>query len=120
MAFDIGEKFELSKPSFQNGISIFRLDILKLLGGGKAARSTDLRDSRGAVFGGDGRSGLMASCLRAVKLSWYEIPRCISWEALMVRFGSLCVGEDSAVRICVLPLILARCEDGVAEGVKGK
>ena len=53
----------------------------------------------GAVFGGDGISRLKLSCLIVAKLSWQEVPRCIAWEALMVKFGSLRVGEDSAVRL---------------------
>ena len=38
----------------------------------------------------------------------------------MVRFGSLRVGEDSAVRLCRALSIFALCENGVVAGVIGK
>lgn len=38
----------------------------------------------------------------------------------MVRFGSLRVGEDSAVRLCRTLFEFAICENGVVAGVIGK
>ena len=38
----------------------------------------------------------------------------------MVRFGSLRVGEESAVRLCKGLFECAFCENGVVAGVKGK
>ena len=74
----------------------------------------------GAVFGGDGISEPKACCLIAAKLSSQEVPRCIASEALMVRFGSLRVGDDSAVRLCNDLCECVFCENGVVAGVIGK
>ena len=38
----------------------------------------------------------------------------------MVKFGSLRVGEDSAVRLCKPPCECVFCENGVISGVMGK
>ena len=38
----------------------------------------------------------------------------------MVKFGSLRVGEDSAVRLCKALFVRAFCENGVVTGVIGK
>lgn len=38
----------------------------------------------------------------------------------MVKFGSLRVGEDSAVRLCRAFFVFAFCENGVVAGVIGK
>ena len=48
---------------------MLKLDILRKSGSGKAARSTEPRGLSGAVFGGEGKSGDMACCLIAAKLS---------------------------------------------------
>ena len=71
------------------------------------------------MFGGDG-TGLIACCLIAAKLSWQEFPRCIACEALMVKFGSLLVGEESAVRLLWDFSIFVLRENGVVAGVIGR
>ena len=76
-----------------------KFDMLKISGWGKIARSIEPFALSGAVRGGED-IGLIGKCLMAVKLSWQDMPRCIEWEALMVKLGSLRVGEDSTVRHC--------------------